>query len=1041
MDSAGDASSFPLQGARDTPVIHVTNTGLINIGGREFRVKFRGEEVVSEKALQTIAKLLENGYGFTQITTALTAANHTGGALPLKMVLSSEGQLDVCTQAAKITTVAAQSRVKEKSGVQYIQGKVEKIQTGHNEAKKISKEFELYLQSGGFTRQEVRDAITELFSESHLSLARLVDPDGDISSEDIALGFFDRDKTLGAILHEPGNEALRAALLRLKETYQDPDPASRPKKVNPGACDAALRLFVMQKMQRNPKEIVHASGAVLRQSFVQGIPGCTPQLNTTDATTLQPKTLRKENHAFSSAQDKGTTRILGCNSNLGAVRVTDNDGDSHVVVTRSARSDTPERLREAVIEAAINHAQTTDMTAFQNTGGLDDGRPVYIFRHQISSHCDLSSLKSIAGKENERQAMLDTVAGLKEWPPEGYKIVLTNAEGEDIVVVLQKPIVRNQIFSYFVGGLQKGGISTEKGTGQKESFRLNFVPNQQLFQLYLQKRDVAETSPIDPLKSATVQLDKRLQRTLGVETSCIDPTTGFINFDKIDNRTLFEKKDFFKSQEFQEYQQCICMILLHQIIQGDTEAYALYSVLFNRELPEGATLEGRAAKALADPETYSTRPSVDEQMHAADVELCLNYFCDQMGISCGKQCKSGKDRTAISVALKTAQELYFQETNEIFLPGLSNEREYDLFRKCFKEALHSFGLAVTVESGGQFGLKIGEKGFENPVPYKYLTDTEVERGQESVRSERYPESPKDPIGIYGKANFAKHVEKARQVLRNEKKGSVNAAKNDLERFLIDELQIPGLKHDHIFSPELELLVHIHILHLGENQRFETLQSEVERLKSILRNRQSQKPEEDACKLYALMAIEKLYMQRQQAKTALKPESAVKRDISSVATQVFTPQFELYEAPQVSWGSHRIVHISDRQLPPEAYPSPYVPNNQKPPPAEPHRPSPFPQAPPFQQASSSAPPSKQTAASTPAMPAPPPLAVVVPTQSLTASQGDASAAPQPFNLSSIDDRSQTTLKGQNERPSAKKGDSATSRVGNLWRSVILGPIGA
>lgn len=188
-------------------------------------------------------------------------------------------------------------------------------------------------------------------------------------------------------------------------------------------------------------------------------------------------------------------------------------------------------------------------------------------------------------------------------------------------------------------------------------------------------------------------------------------------------------------------------------------------------------LKERASTDIVAKSLYVTLfrrlPNSMQEIHAADLAIYKNILFQELNLSQAVQCKSGTDRTAIGVALAVAQDAFKKQYGYYFDPEIHNapiERDKLLFFKSeFRKALKEFGVEITVETKGYYGIKWGGGvpiigGVANPVAHKYLYHEGDRHGGRVIDVEgldyldisngglhAYKGRIRDPFGLYGKS--------------------------------------------------------------------------------------------------------------------------------------------------------------------------------------------------------------------------------------------------------------------------------------------------
>jgi hypothetical protein len=373
-------------------------------------------------------------------------------------------------------------------------------------------------------------------------------------------------------------------------------------------------------------------------------------------------------------------------------------------VVRSGRSDTPARLAENVAFAAITQAGTQLPVGFPK---MSKHTKVVEFQHVISSYMDPSYAKGMVSEDPEHIFWRGMQEAVDNWPPPGGdRIQVKFADDVERTVILKRPIICNQrlsptLFSDYMG--------------KEKSFHLNFLPNQQLLSRYLVG------------KKLTPEFEKAqegAEKALGVKDLTEAKSMKLAFPDKI-NKTA----QFFQTKEYKKYQEETAKFLLTQLQAAVGEERervgALFAILFSRPPPAAGD------KLPTDFSKYAKMADRDE-LHACDMEIYRNIYCEREGLSRAVQCKGGSDRTPEGVALAEAQRRYKQEVGETFWPenfvspklGGPEHKKLLQFKKFFREALLKHGAEMALETKGYSGLNmassLGGLMKANPTIYKYL---------------------------------------------------------------------------------------------------------------------------------------------------------------------------------------------------------------------------------------------------------------------------------------------------------------------------------
>lgn len=812
MHSVGAGGDLPQK-----PQISVTDNGQIKIGDRVFNVKLSGNLINDPLVVEKVKGLLIKSVTPETLHAHLPESAGTTSPGKVQIRITQEGVS--VHKGETVTPIGTADAFTEKYE------KIEKIiQSKAKFADKVAEGLEKY------TAAEITAAAKNIVNEQGVDY--LYYAEGKAPPE---WG----DKTLADILQLPGNEGVYAGLKQLAEKPSE----GKTKKVK--ECENDLRLFLIQSITRNSKQS-KSEGGTCSQTMGMGRANLTG-LNSRTSTLIDDEKKVIPNRGFTSSEDRGKTQeaIKNHNTNLGAV-IHAKNGVTQCIVTRSGKSDSLERLKEATLDALFNQLSTDKPKVIVREDGVIE------FRHAITSFMDLSWEKAMGSPGNERDFLKKMMTALKEWPLDGYRVTIKDSEGKEHEVILKKPILREQLFSVTVKGNPIFDL------GQTESDCMNIVSTGHCVNEYLKQNTIA---PSNDLKKASLQMDEELQKLSGIKKS-FRKEDGLIDFDKVDQLMLMENTSFLKSSAYKAYSKAVAEILLKEIKKDDITALALYSMMFRKTLPPA-----------------------EEKVHPADLEIFSNIVYDNLNISSGKQCKSGKDRTAIGIALKTAQVTFQEQYGKPFIPDRMTDTELVQFKSHFRRALKDLCAETTLESQGYMGFK-WDGGGGNPVPYKYLyneQDIELLKKDPQIdphydREGRTAQIPdvvgltqkeveslgkghlegrlRDNTQVYGKSSKATIKELAKTV--EQTKGQRQAAKNELNAFFGRE----------VINDSLQLNVHISQLSLGNKENYNKLNEQIEKLSEgqSITNRMQ---------LYALVSIKNLADERAAIKKMELPERKIK----------------------------------------------------------------------------------------------------------------------------------------------------------------------
>lgn len=848
----------------------------IKIGNKLFRVRMGDEVITQQEMLDRVRKLLEKHYTKESFDSAFAKLNVQGVATEgFKIALTNEGAKVYRVDPAEPRSVALPSgqavevdckpHVKVKGSVRndtknVFSEKLSRVQRELTDHINFVTKLQTELASKGYTQEQVASAINQIFEEGHLSLYGFLE--GKLPS---AWG----EKTLSDILHEPGNEGLRAALSSMRATFKPQSPRADAKGEE---CVKQIQLFILKHMQRNPKSIILENKDSIRQQFVKGQRGLAEKIRRGDE--IGAKDIGDRARGWPSEQDKGDFRneILANNTNLGTIVHQRQNGEKErVVVMRSGKSDTLDRLQENALEACLQQLGCKEPDGLKALG-----QNRYEFQHTITSYLDPSKIKAM-GPDNERRFLHQILSELDKWPEEGIQVKVKRESGEVITVILKKPILSNQLFSTTVRGVGMESIKLNS-MGQGHSDRINFIANHQFLERFAQDQDTSS------LKTATEALEAVIKQQLGIQGELVK-VNGLIDMGHLSAMKVIDKSDIFTSQAFVNYQRAVGEFLLAALRKNEKNyaAMGLFALIFRKDPPQKV-------------DTYVFDPVLKAslELHVADLEIWRNIVLQELKLSSCKQCKSGTDRTAIGVALAVAQEHFRQHfKGAYFLPERGGALEILTFKKYFREALKELGVSMVTETKGYSGLKwgggvpiLGGKG--NPVAYKYLyleedlehlakltihlaqktadvTKLTYKDLQEKAIAQ-YKGELADPSGVYSKSSSAhiKEMEKLRKAVTESDRQAVVKSMNE---YCIKELGLAEFDGKSLFNDQMQLAVHVRKLHLGrpisqtnEKWRIHAIEEKIELLKAT-QNRTTQQN----LQLYMLSQIQILWMQRQESK--------------------------------------------------------------------------------------------------------------------------------------------------------------------------------
>lgn len=859
----------------------------IKIGNKLFRVRMGDEVITQQEMLDRVRKLLEKHYTKESFDSAFAKLNVQGQpAEGFKIALTNEGAKVYRVDPAEPRTVALPSgqavevdckpHVRVKGSVRndtknVFSEKLSRVQRELTDHINFVTKLQAELASKGYTKEQVHSTINQIFEEGHLSLYGFLE--GKLPS---AWG----EKTLADILHEPGNEGLRAALSSMRTTFKPQSPRAGAKNEE---CLKQIQLFILKHMQRNPKSIILENKDSIRQQFVKGQSGLAEKIKRGDEIRLRD--IGDRARGWPSEQDKGDFRneILANNTNLGTIIHQHPNGEKErVIVMRSGKSDTLDRLQENALEACLQQLGCKEPAGLKQLG-----HNRYEFQHTITSYLDPSKIKAM-GPDNERRFLHQILSELDKWPEQGIQVKVKRESGETITVFLKKPIVSSQLFSTTVRGVGTESIKLNT-MGQGHSDKINFIANHQFLERFAQGQDTSN------LKAATDALEAVIKQELGMQGELVK-VNGLIDMGHLSATQLLEKSNIFTSPAFATYQRALGEFLL-AALRKDEKNYAamgLFALFFRKDPPQ------KVDTYVFDPALKAT-----QELHVADLEIWRNIVLQELKLSSCKQCKSGTDRTAIGVALAVAQDHFQQKFNgAYFLPERGSPHEILWFKKYFREALRELGVSMVTETKGYSGLKwgggvpiLGGKG--NPVAYKYLYLEEdlqhlpklgIDQAQKSADVTKltykdiqekaiaqYKGELADPSGVYSKSSST-HTKEMENLRKAVIEADRQAVVKEMNEYCIKELGLSEFAGKSLFNDQMQLAVHVRKLHLGkpisqtnEKWRIQAIDEKIEALKT-LPNRTLQQN----LQLYMLSQLKILWNQRQESKRiiALKTVDAL-----------------------------------------------------------------------------------------------------------------------------------------------------------------------
>ncbi len=700
--------------------------GFVTFNGRKFEV-MQGDQVVSnQEALLKIVKIMNDHADLEEIKKCIPSDKDgdeakkqalTGVKITIDKekisILGDKKKEDQSIEKINEAVTKSLEQVAETHGTRpkSLESRFTKLTNRISKHAQLVGQLKAEFHAKNYTKQAVCEAVGRILDEP----PRRMDQVGSW-----------QENTLAHCLQMYGNESLRSALIEARNTY-----IAIPSQDNEshGKCEKMLRRFIMENMIRSPKE------SAIR---VAKDPKTSPPLRAIQKFCKEVEVdtngnvIKGENQAISSTEDKNLNPREKANSNLGAVVVAGSDNSTECVVTRSGRSNSPRRLREAIIHAALEQLETGKLDRFveKDDGSLE-------FTHHITSYLDPSDIKSltalpkkvknfIKGEEKNTEDEKEYLTGILQARDEFKEETITvKKDDKEYKITLKKPVVSNELFSSTVRGVHLFNTRlAEMGNAARD--RIDFVSNIELF-----NRAFPEPIAADSLLA---QCGNALSFVV-LPNGAID-TSQVSQADLVSSRSDTSKA--FSSKEMAEYKEALARLYLEKYTDENcsddvkNKIRALFALTFRKDIIDFAPGFDSGNEDIS----YSKPPALHEELHAADLEIFRNFLDRELKISSGKQCKSGTDRTGVGVALAVAQHEYKKIYEEDFFPpGVSDEKdvakkkEEDLkrvqFKILFRKALIDLGLSMTVETKGYSGLKLidgliifGGKG--NPVPLKYL---------------------------------------------------------------------------------------------------------------------------------------------------------------------------------------------------------------------------------------------------------------------------------------------------------------------------------
>ncbi len=529
-----------------------------------------------------------------------------------------------------------------------------------------------------------------------------------------------QERTIADILVEIGNEHL---LAEVKAKKEQSSPEVRTYNIftrwrerrSVAHVAKMLTVLIQSHMQRNPavlkfndqdnKEVTLVQEFTRSKDIEEKSLG--KALVTGDKVaggTVEVASYMEINRGYPSAGDsKGAVPNTTTPTNLASIFAINANGEKEVVVSRSGRPDSKERLFESVAAVAYDHYRAQGESAFQTKDGK------LHFQHAITSFMDFSKAKA-AATHSERAALLKILDAVDEWPPGGLEVTI---DGHN--VILEKPIFEVQPFSGTVRGFLGGLFSL----GQRAADRVNFAPAQRQFYQYLEQNhllyDFLQGHEGD-IEGLAAEIEKRTGVNIRTTVQFGTKEYTTLDFSKVSQKRLFASPGFSQSSANLKYQQAVARHLANKYYSTDTrvkksDASDLYRVLFRQEIPERPISWAK----------FRPFPSVGKGVHAEEVENSRNNLRRTLKTGNQKTCKSGVDRTGKAVASAVGAFVANAKSATEEVITRRNESKFKENASLFnKEALKKFVIGMTTQSKHYFGMMWGQ-GTGNPVVLKSLS--------------------------------------------------------------------------------------------------------------------------------------------------------------------------------------------------------------------------------------------------------------------------------------------------------------------------------
>jgi hypothetical protein len=377
-------------------------------------------------------------------------------------------------------------------------------------------------------------------------------------------------------------------------------------------------------------------------------------------------------------------------------------------MTTSGKSNTLDRLKEVALFSLEQQLSCDTPRGFRKIDGK------YEFQLAMTTFMDFARIKG------ERPYISGILHSLAEWDPHGYEVKARKKDGQEITVILKRPILTHEIFSSFVRGIRLFGNVLDI-PGRSSSLMCNFIANGELFSRYIAMMRAPITKELKEASKALAEAcGKYTQEPLILPNGLFDFEAAF--------RVLLKSKGsigFFKNIDkaaFDGYYKALAQWMLNRLhvafqknLPEYNTLYALFAVTFQRMPPKQID------------EKFSSLPSQEEELHKADMQLYRGMVFDGLSLPYHAECKSGSERTGMARNLRIAQEMFAQEMNRPFIPPQGKDiaatnKDLAAFKKFVMEANHHLSVPCGVESRGVSGLKLSH------TPYKYVTSLQLATG-------------------------------------------------------------------------------------------------------------------------------------------------------------------------------------------------------------------------------------------------------------------------------------------------------------------------